>query len=202
MILDGARADPGAGGGKKMMRKLVLCGAVLVMTAGCAARQRVATPAVAPAPRVAEPPPPPPRKIKLAILPVEKLLSPKVADALNERLRGATVSGVSETTTATISMEVAAMQLDCTQATNQCYGQIAKHFEADRLLWADIERARGKKRKAPTTIRIFLFDVDRSEVVGRAEQTFTGPVSNQALDELVNKVLGAGVASAAPASQP
>jgi hypothetical protein len=185
------------------MRNLLLVwGALLALTFGCAARQPVAMPAAAPPRPTAPPPAPPPKKIKLAVLPVEKLLAPKVAEALNERLRAASVGGVSEVTTATISMEVAAMQLDCTQPTNQCYGQIAKHFEADRLLWAEIERARGKKRKAPTTIRIVLFDVDRSEVIGRAEETFAGPVSNEALDQLLGRALIGSGGSDPRASQP
>src|SRR5947207_1526900 len=188
---------------KTNMRNLLLVGGALLLasTLGCAARQPVATPVAPPRP-AAPPPPPAPKKVKMAVLPVEKLLLPKVAEALNERLRAASVGGVSEVTTATISMEVAAMQLDCTQPTSQCYGQIAKHFEADRLLWAEIERARGKKRKAPTTIRIVLFDVDRSEVIGRAEETFTGPVSNDALDQLLGRALVGSGAAEPRASQP
>ena len=160
--------------------------------AGCAGQRAVVQPPAAPPPPVAAAPaPPPPKKMKMAVLPVEKLILPKVAAALNERLVKASVGGVSETTTATISMDVARMQLDCAQATNECYRQIAKHFEADRLLWAEIERAaRAKKKKgAPTTIRIVLFDVERAAVVGRAEQTFTGNVSNEALDQMLSRAI-------------
>src|SRR5690349_19245106 len=98
------------------MRKLSIV-ALVTVTVGCAARQPVVRPMAAP-PRVAAPTPPPPRKTKLAVLPVEKLLLPRVAEALNQRLVKATVSGVDETTATTISMEVAAMQLDCTQPTS------------------------------------------------------------------------------------
>src|SRR3954464_3813536 len=89
-----------------------------------------------------------------------------------------------------ISMEGAAMQLDCTQPTSDCYRQIARHFEADRLLWAEIERAaKGKKKKSPTIIRIVLFDVERGAVIGRAEQSFPGTVSSDALDQLLSRAL-------------
>jgi hypothetical protein len=170
------------------MRKLLIV-ALVTVTIGCAAHPPVVQPVPAP-PRIAAPPPPPPRKTKLAVLPVEKLLLPHVAEALNERLRKAAVSGVDETTAATISMEVAAMQLDCTQPTSDCYRQIARHFEADRLLWAEIERAaKGKKKKSPTIIRIVLFDVERGAVVGRAEQSFPGTVSSDALDQLLSRAL-------------
>jgi hypothetical protein len=134
------------------------------------------------------PPAPPPRKTKLAVLPVEKMVLPKVAEALNQRLSKASVTG-SETTSASISMDMALLQVDCAQPSDECYGRIAKRLEADRLLWAEIEhRARAKKKAAsPTTIRIVLYDVDRATVVGRAEETFSGPVPDEALDEMLTR---------------
>jgi hypothetical protein len=159
----------------------------MVVLGGCAVQQTAARPTPRPAPVAA----PAPKKIKLAVLPVEKLLLPKVAEALNERLTKASISGVTETAPATISMEVALMQLDCAQPGDQCYGQIAKHFEADRLLWAEILRAaKTKKKKVPsTTIRVVLFDAERATIVGRAEQTFSGDVTNDALDQLLGHAI-------------
>jgi hypothetical protein len=172
--------------------------AAVTVTLGCATPKPVVRRAPPPPPRVVAPAPPPPKKIKLAVLAVEKLLLPKVAEALNDRLRAAAVAGVSETTSATISMEVAAMQLDCTQPTAQCYTQVARHFEADRLLWAEIERARSKRRHAPVTIRIVLYDVEQGAVIGRSERTFPGasPVPDGALDELLARALTTTNASA------
>jgi hypothetical protein len=190
MILAGSGGRPARVDRQLMRNSVILVEALLAMALGCASPQPVARPRLVTPPRAAPPPPAPPKRIRLAVLPVEKLLLPRTAEALNERLRGATIDGVSETTTATISMEVAAMQLDCTQQTDQCYGQIARHFEADRLLWAEIERAgRGKRKKGPTTIRIVLFDVQQPGVVGRAEQTFAGAVSNEALDQLLGRAI-------------
>jgi hypothetical protein len=174
---------------------------LLVGSAGCAVRQ---VPVARPAPAPAPPPPPPPKKVKLAVLPVEKLLLPKVAEALNERLSKATVGGVSETTTAPVSMDTLQLQLDCAQPTDECYGKIARHFEAGRLLWAEIEReARTKKRSknTATTIRVLLFDVDKGTVVGRAEQSFPGNVSDQALDQLVSATV-AQAGGSPPVSPP
>jgi hypothetical protein len=188
------------------MRNLLI-GVVATVTVGlgCATSKPVVKHTPPPPPRVVAPAPPPPKKIRLAVLPVEKLLLPKVAEALNDRLRAAAVAGVSETTTATISMEVASIQLDCTQATAQCYAQVAKHFEADRLLWAEIERARSKRRHAPVTIRVVLFDVAQGAVIGRSERTFPGanPVPDGALDELLARALTTTNATAETrASQP
>jgi hypothetical protein len=186
------------------MRDWLIVGSTLLALAlGCATPQPLAVVTAAPPRREAPPPAPPPaKKIKLAVMPADKLLSPKVAEALNERLRTASVSGVGEMTNTAISMEVAGMQLDCTQPTNLCFGQIAKHFGADRLLWAEIERARGKKKKSPTIVRILLFDVQRADVIGRAEQAFAGPVSNDALDQLLALALTGGPAHERRASQP
>jgi hypothetical protein len=181
-----------------------LIGVLVAVMCGCAGPKPMVRAVPPPPARIVAPPPPPPKKIKLAVLPVEKLLLPKIAELLNDKLRAAAVAGVTDTTTATISMEVAAMQLDCTQPTAQCYTQIAKHFEADRLLWAEIERGRGRRKRAPTTIRIVVFDVEQGAVIGRSEQAFTGPVSDGALDQLLARALTSTTpSSAAPrASQP
>jgi hypothetical protein len=91
-------------------------------------------------------------------------------------------------------MEMALLQVDCAQANDQCYGRIAKRLEADRLLWGEIEQApRAKKKKAaPTTVRIVLYDVDRATIVGRAEETFSGAVPNEALDEMLTRATAEG----------
>lgn len=167
------------------MRSLAIA-ALFGLAVGCATRPAV-KPAVAPA-RAAEAPAPPPKKMKLAVLPAAKLPQPKVAEALNERLTRASVSGVSETTTAGVTMEMALMQSECAPASDECYGKIAKQLEADRLLWGEIEqgpRPKKKKAAAPTTVRIVLFDADKAAVVGRAEETFSGPIPNEALDEML-----------------
>jgi len=165
------------------MRSLAIA-AVLGLAVGCATRPAV-KPTVAPPP-VAEAPPAP--KKKMAVLPAEKLVQPKVAEALNERLTKASVNDVGQTTTAAISMGMAMLQEECAQPNDECYGKIARKLEADRLLWGEIEqgaRSRKKKSSAPTTVRIVMFDVDKASVVGRAEETFSGPVPNEALDELL-----------------
>ena len=167
------------------MRSLAIA-ALFGLAAGCATRPAVKAPA-ATAP-VAEAPAPAPKKTKLAVLPAEKLVQPKVAEALNERLTKASVGGVSETTTAAISMDMALLQVECVQASDECYGKIAKKLEVDRLLWGEIEQPKAKKKKAsPTTVRIVMYDVEKASVVGRAEETFSGPVPNEALDEMLTR---------------
>jgi hypothetical protein len=186
------------------MRNIALLFMTFVFAAaGCASRPAPlpAPPPVAPKPPP-PPPPPPPKMAKLAVLPVEKLLLPQVAQALNDKLGKASVAGVGETTTAPVSMEVALMQIDCAQATAQCYGQIAKQFEVDRLLWAQIERTgKGKKKKTgPAVIRVFLFDVERAAMIGQSEETFPGKVGAEALDQLLARALTPG--ETAKATQP
>jgi hypothetical protein len=175
-----------------MRRVAIVLGALIGISAGCATRPPAAPRSAGPAP-VAEPAPPA-RKTKLAVLPVEKLVQPRVAEALNERLARAQVSGVDETVPASISMEMALLQSDCAEGSDSCYGRIAQKLEADRLLWGEIEQARGKKKKAaPTTVRVLMFDVQRATVVGRAEHTFSGNVSNEALDDLLARATSEGV---------
>ena len=187
------------------MRTIAIVLGASLAVGGCLLQQppvrRPAQPAAAPAPA--------PKKVKLAVLPVEKLLLPKVAEALNARLLKASIGGVTETVPASLSMEVALMQLDCAQPGDSCYGQLAKRFEADRLLWAEIVRsAKSKKKKVPaTTIRIVLFDAERAAIVGHAEQTFPGEVTNDALDQLLGHAIaeaegGAGAPPPPPSPGP
>jgi hypothetical protein len=173
-----------------MRRLLFVMAGFVGLSVGCAGQPRQIQTEPVPRPIVKPAPTAPPKKARLAVLPVEKLLVPQVADELNARLGRATVKDVADTTQATVSMEVALMQLDCALPSNACYSQIAKRFEADRLLWAEIERAGGgkkgkKKKPSPTTIRVVLFDAERSSVIGQAEETFPAAVSNDDLDRLI-----------------
>jgi hypothetical protein len=175
------------------MRRLLVVVTGVFMGFGCASQpQPIQT---APVPRPIVKPTPPPRKATMAVLPVEKLLVPQVADELNNRLGKASVAGVSDTKVETVSMEVALMQLDCALPSNACYAQIAKRFEADRLLWAEIEhnatgkRSRKKKAPSPTTIRVVLFDAEHASVLGKAEETFPLAVSNDDLDRLIGRAI-------------
>jgi hypothetical protein len=172
---------------------ILAAGILLGSTLGCATRPAPTPRAVAAAP-APEPPASPPRKTKVAILPVEKLLLPRVAEALNERLNKAQVNGMDEAAPAQISMEMAMLQSDCGEASEQCYGRVAKRLEADRLLWGEIEQPKVKKKKS-TVVRVMLFDVASAKVVGRAEQTFPGNVSNEALDELLQRVTSDGTSA-------
>jgi hypothetical protein len=173
------------------MRKIALLCGFLLLSAGCARRPPVVQLAPAPAPKP-PPPPPPPKLAKMAVLPVEKLLLPDVAQTLNDKLGKAAVEGVGETATAPVSMEVALMQIDCAQPSPQCYGQIAQKLQVDRLLWAQIERTgKGKKKKtSPAVIRVVLFDASRAAVIGQAEETFApGKVPAEALDQLLARAV-------------
>jgi hypothetical protein len=180
------------------MPKISLVSGILLVALGCARHPPVVhTAPPPPAPKPA-PPPPPPKLAKMAVLPVEKLVLPDVAQALNERLGKATVTGVGETSTAPVSMDIALMQIDCAQPNAQCYGQIARQFQVERLLWGQIERTgKGKKKKtSPAVVRVFLFDASRATMIGQAEETFPGKVDGAALDLLLARAV------ASPAEPP
>jgi hypothetical protein len=200
--MSGVRQGHQRAGRRKNMRRLLFVMAGFVgLSVGCASQPRHIQTEPVPRP-IVKPTPPPPKKARMAVLPVEKLLVPQVADELNARLGRASVKDVADITQVTVSMEVALMQLDCALPSNACYSQIAKRFEADRLLWAEIERAGGgkkgkKKKPSPTTIRVVLFDAERSSVIGQAEETFPAAVSNDDLDRLI-----ARATTPAPAAQP
>lgn len=160
---------------------------VAALATGCAA----APPAIHPtrSSLVVRPTPPPPKALKLAVLPVERLTLPRVAAAMNERLAKAAADGDGEATTAPISMEMALLQVECAQPSDECYGRIGRRLDVDRLLWGEIEQgSRARKRKdPPTTVRIVLYDVERAVVLGRAEETFSGDVPGEALDDMLSR---------------
>jgi hypothetical protein len=71
------------------------------------------------------------------------------------------VPGVDERTIAAISMETAQGQAECAQANDECYVKVARLLGGDRLLWAEMERASGSKKKAPVKIVVLLFDAEK-----------------------------------------
>jgi hypothetical protein len=115
--------------------------------------------------------------------------------------------GTESAITAITSMETAQLQSECADSTVECYLKIARLVDADRILWAEVEAAgKGKRKKKNLNhIRVVLFDAKRAAVMGSADESFTGPISSDALDKLVAKATdsqGTAADTAAAAAVP
>src|SRR4029079_16063926 len=95
-----------------------------------------------PPPKVAPPPPLPvvAATMRLVWMPLEERKFAELATSVNDRLAPATLKGVTEVVQAPISMEMAQLTIECINRSPICYGAVAKKLNADRLLWADIQR--------------------------------------------------------------
>jgi hypothetical protein len=140
------------------------------------------------------PPPPPPKKVKLVVLPLDKLALPGTADEINAKLAQVKLPGAEDAVLATVSMETAQLQSECADPTETCYLKIARLVEADRLLWAQVEKVSGKgkkKAKKPSTkIQIVLFDREKLAVSGKSDETFAGAITGEDLDKLIVTATG------------
>ena len=107
--------------------------------------------------------------MRLAVMPADSLLYADVATALDEQLGHARVAGARTAIRAKISMEVAQLALECVSPTDECYSQVGRYLQVDRLLWGQIARdAPGSGVK----VTVVLLDVARGTQVGRAEEVF------------------------------
>src|SRR5262245_48546264 len=95
-----------------------------------------------PPPKVVPPPPPPVvvAPMRLVWMPLEERKFAELATSVNDRLGHASIKGVTEVVQAPISMEMAQLTIECINRSPLCYGAVAKKLNADRLLWADIQR--------------------------------------------------------------
>jgi hypothetical protein len=188
------------------IKLFLVSGLILALPMGCAARRRppeMPAPVVAPPPPPPPPPAPPPKKVKLILLPVEKIQLPNVATALDEKLVRAEVPGVDERVVAAISMETAQGQAECVQADSDCFTKVARLLGGgDRLLWVEMERAKKAKKKGPVKVVLTLFDVEKGTVIGRAEETLKSDVVDNSLDAMIGRALFGGGPTAPPPPPP
>src|ERR1035437_5486574 len=186
-----------------LVAPLVLAAALI----GCAQHRPVSQPvAVRPAPPPLQPPPPPPKLVRLVVLPLDKLALPGTAEEINAKLAQVKMAGAADAVAATVSMETAQLQSECAEPTDGCYLRIARLVEADRLLWAQVEKVGGKgakkkKAKPSTRIQFILFDRDMLGVTGQAEESFPGAITGADLDKLIASTIGAQ-STAPPAPTP
>jgi hypothetical protein len=131
---------------------------------------------------------PAPRPLRLAWLPVERLVAPEVAQAINDSLGHASPPGSTESYKAPVSMEVAQLAIECIEPVAACYAAVGRSLGADRLLWAELHA--GAAPEGTLQVTLTLLDVRGSAIIQRAERSFAsaqeardgaGPLVDQAL---------------------
>ena len=189
--------------------RLVLAFMLFASGLGCAHRKPAPAPMVyRPVPMPAPQPPAPIKLAKVVVLPVDKLALPGTAEELNAKLAQVRLGGAEAPTLATISMETAQLQSECSAPIESCYAKIASLVDTDRLLWAEVENIvakaapKKKAKKGETRIRVVLFDRDKLAVVGRAGETFPAAITGEQLDKLIATAVGTNVAPARPVYAP
>ena len=126
--------------------------------------------------------------MKLAVLPSDSLLFADIASALDRQLADARLGGVASMVRAKVSMEVAQLSLECVSATDECYAQVGRFLQVDRLLWGSIARDSGS---AGVRVTVVLLDVRRGAAVARAEETFAqNDAAIGGLRKLVDRATG------------
>jgi hypothetical protein len=90
----------------------------------------------------------------LAVIPAEREF-PKLADAVDEALAKAQVTGVDEKTLLKEPIDGVLMQIECNERGATCYTALGKVVHADRLLFALI----GAAPKKQIDVTVMLFDV-------------------------------------------
>jgi hypothetical protein len=172
-------------------RKTLLLGALLGALHGCATKAPL-SPAVvhrtgAPSSGAT---------VRLAVLPSDSLLFADIAGALDEQLGRARVAGTGPMIRAKVSMEVAQLALECVSPTDECYAQVGRFLQVDRLLWGQIAR---DGTTAGVKVTIMLLDVGRGAQLARAEESFPkSDVAIGGLRKLVERAAAAPAASSPP----
>jgi hypothetical protein len=123
-------------------------------------------------PQATQPAPAPAGKqLKLAILPVESDVFPRVAAGLNAHLHDIQVRGIDDYFLSKVTLEVVQLSIECVDATNACYTAVGKSLSAQRLLLAQIA-PNGPRRSKSVKVTITLFDVDGGTPLRTAEQVY------------------------------
>lgn len=97
------------------------------------------------------PPATPVARVVLVTLPTESDSFPGVAKAMTSALSGAKLSGVDESITSKVSIEVVQLSIECVDPSANCYSAVAKSLSATKLLFASIDND-GKKPKVAVTV--------------------------------------------------
>jgi len=120
----------------------------------------------------------PARRVKLAILPSESDVHPKLADSMNGILRDAKARGVHEYVRPKVTLEVAQLSVECIEPSNSCYTAVGQSMTVNRLLFAQIEAPSARSVR----VTVNLFDVDGGAPIKKVARDFA--TETEAADSL------------------
>jgi hypothetical protein len=129
-----------------------------------------------------------PKRVKLAVLPVESDVFPRVASNLNGVLHDVHVRGVDDYFLSKVTLEVVQLSIECVDATSACYAAVGRSLGAQQLLIARVvpgavpakpAATRGKKKRdplqvppRPLSVTVTLFDVEGGAAASEVERAF------------------------------
>jgi hypothetical protein len=103
-------------------------------------------------------------RVKLAILPVESDAFPRLAAGLNTMLHDVQLKGVDDYFLSKVTLEVALLSIECIEKNNDCYTQVGKSMDAQRVLLAVITpNGPAKRKRRPVKVSVVLFNVDEGQ---------------------------------------
>lgn len=115
------------------------------------------------------------------MLPAESDAFPNAAKAITSSLTNAKLAGIDDRHVSKVSLEVVQLSIECVEPTVVCYEAVGKSLAANRLLFAEIEKASKKSVK----VTITLFDVD-TRYPHKAQKTFASEKdASSGIDALV-----------------
>jgi hypothetical protein len=78
------------------------------------------------------------RRIKLAVLPVDNEIYPRLARTLNGLFREVQVQGIDDYFMSKVTLEVVQLSIECVEPTSACYTAVGKSLASQRLLLAQV----------------------------------------------------------------
>jgi hypothetical protein len=92
------------------------------------------------------------RRLKLAVLPVDNEIYPRLAKTLNGLFREVQVQGIDDYFMSKVTLEVVQLSIECVEPTSACYTMVGKSLASQRLLLAQVgplhpAPAAGKSRR-------------------------------------------------------
>lgn len=135
------------------------------------------------------------RRVKLAVLPVDAEPFPRVASALNTRLREVRVVGVDDYFLSKVTLEVVQLSIECVEPSAACYSAVGRSLAVQELLIAQVAPAANKRGVRVTLTR---FDVARSSATNVVDASYRN--EDEALKKL-DELLQRATSSPAPSAQ-